>query len=46
MYDGESSLDLQYAMSLVTPKQEVSLYQVGDPVISQTHFILKNQLSS
>ncbi|KAI0686626.1 subtilisin-like protein [Earliella scabrosa] len=29
---GESSLDLQYMMGLVGKKQEVLLYQVGDPV--------------
>jgi hypothetical protein len=31
-FNGESDLDLQYAMSLVTAKQEVTLYQVGDEV--------------
>lgn len=30
----ESSLDLQYVMGLVGKKQEVLLYQVGDPIIS------------
>ncbi|KAI0752912.1 subtilisin-like protein [Daedaleopsis nitida] len=30
----ESSLDLQYVMGLVGKKQEVLLYQVGDPVLS------------
>ncbi|KAF9243178.1 peptidase S8/S53 domain-containing protein [Melanogaster broomeanus] len=29
-YNGESALDLQYAMNLVTSKQKVTLYQVGD----------------
>ncbi|KAH7907433.1 peptidase S8/S53 domain-containing protein [Hygrophoropsis aurantiaca] len=29
-YDGESSLDLEYAMALVGPKLPVTLYQVGD----------------
>jgi tripeptidyl-peptidase-1 len=32
-FNGESNLDLQYAMNLVNPvgsKQEVVLYQVGD----------------
>lgn len=28
--NGESNLDLEYAMSLVTSKQNVTLYQVGD----------------
>jgi tripeptidyl-peptidase-1 len=31
--NGESSLDLEYAMNLVTSKQNVTLYQVGDLVI-------------
>ncbi|KAL0946313.1 hypothetical protein HGRIS_012554 [Hohenbuehelia grisea] len=29
-FNGESNLDLQYGMNLVTSKQEVTLYQVGD----------------
>ncbi|KAJ7089341.1 subtilisin-like protein [Mycena belliarum] len=29
-YDGESSLDLEYAMNLVTASQNITLYQVGD----------------
>lgn len=29
-YNGESDLDLQYSMSLVTGKQTVTLYQTGD----------------
>ncbi|KAJ7931201.1 subtilisin-like protein [Mycena leptocephala] len=29
-FNGESNLDLQYAMNLVTAKQPVTLYQVGD----------------
>lgn len=29
-YNGESDLDLQYGMSLVTGKQTVTLYQTGD----------------
>ncbi|KIJ15541.1 hypothetical protein PAXINDRAFT_99416 [Paxillus involutus ATCC 200175] len=29
-YNGESNLDLQYGMNLVTSKQKVTLYQVGD----------------
>ncbi|KAF7323695.1 Subtilisin-like protein [Mycena kentingensis (nom. inval.)] len=29
-FNGESNLDLQYAMNLVGPKQDVTLYQVGD----------------
>ncbi|EIW82301.1 subtilisin-like protein [Coniophora puteana RWD-64-598 SS2] len=29
-YNGESNLDLQYGMTLVTAKQPVTLYQVGD----------------
>jgi len=28
--NGESDLDLEYAMNLVTSKQNVTLYQVGD----------------
>ncbi|KAH7883232.1 peptidase S8/S53 domain-containing protein [Phlebopus sp. FC_14] len=31
-YNGESDLDLEYAMGLVTPAQNVTLYQVGDMV--------------
>ncbi|RPD61015.1 subtilisin-like protein [Lentinus tigrinus ALCF2SS1-7] len=31
-YNGESNLDLQYAMALVGHKQNVTLYQVGDEV--------------
>jgi len=31
-YNVESDLDLQYAMNLVTVKQPVTLYQVGDVV--------------
>ncbi|KIJ65932.1 hypothetical protein HYDPIDRAFT_187022 [Hydnomerulius pinastri MD-312] len=31
-YNGESNLDLEYAMTLVTAAQEVTLYQVGDMV--------------
>ncbi|TCD67356.1 hypothetical protein EIP91_000223 [Steccherinum ochraceum] len=31
-FNGESSLDLQYGMSLIGPKQQVTLYQVGDLV--------------
>jgi tripeptidyl-peptidase-1 len=31
-FNGESDLDLQYAMNLVTAGQEVTLYQVGDQV--------------
>lgn len=30
LLNGESNLDLQYAMNLVTPRQKVTLYQVGD----------------
>lgn len=28
--NGESDLDLQYGMNLVTSRQKVTLYQVGD----------------
>lgn len=35
-YNGESNLDLQYGMSLVTGKQPVSLYQAGDMVEGAT----------
>ncbi|EIW80494.1 subtilisin-like protein [Coniophora puteana RWD-64-598 SS2] len=31
-YNGESNLDLQYGMSLVTAKQPVTLYQTGDMI--------------
>ena len=31
-YNGESNLDLQYAMALVGGRQPVTLYQVGDPL--------------
>lgn len=31
-YNGESNLDLQYGMALVTNKQNVTLYQVGDDI--------------
>ncbi|KAJ7258164.1 subtilisin-like protein [Mycena rebaudengoi] len=32
-FNGESNLDLQYAMNLVTSRQDVTLYQVGDLVM-------------
>ena len=35
-YNGESNLDLQYGMALVTGKQPVQLYQVGDHPIGET----------
>ncbi|KII91521.1 hypothetical protein PLICRDRAFT_105438 [Plicaturopsis crispa FD-325 SS-3] len=31
-FNGEADLDFQYGMALVTPRQEVTLYQVGDLV--------------
>ncbi|KAG2090746.1 peptidase S8/S53 domain-containing protein [Suillus discolor] len=31
-YNGESDLDLEYAMTLVTKEQKITLYQVGDSV--------------
>lgn len=31
-YNGESNLDLEYGMTLVTKGQNVTLYQVGDSV--------------
>jgi len=31
-YNGESNLDLEYGMTLVTKKQPVTLYQVGDMI--------------
>lgn len=31
-YNGESDLDLEYAMNLVGVKQNITLYQVGDLV--------------
>lgn len=30
--NAESDLDLEYSMNLVTVKQAVTLYQIGDPV--------------
>jgi hypothetical protein len=33
---GESNLDLEYAMNLVTPAQNVTLYQVGDLVVHRS----------
>jgi hypothetical protein len=37
-YNGESNLDLQYGMALVTAAQKVTLYQVGDLVECQLFF--------
>ena len=34
-YNSESNLDLQYGMALVTGKQAVQLYQVGDHVVGE-----------
>lgn len=34
-YNGEANLDLQYAMSLVTGEQDVTLYQIGDGIASR-----------
>jgi len=31
-YNGESDLDLEYAMNLVTAAQPITLYQAGDMV--------------
>ena len=38
-YNGESNLDLQYAMNLVGSKQDVILYQVGDIPQGLRHFL-------
>ena len=38
-YNGESNLDLQYAMNLVGLKQDVILYQVGDIPQGLPHFL-------
>ena len=38
-YNGESNLDLQYAMNLVGSKQDVILYQVGDIPQGTLHFL-------
>jgi tripeptidyl-peptidase-1 len=44
--NGESSLDLEYAMNMVTSKQKVTLYQVGDMVAGlKSDCILLNLLS-
>jgi tripeptidyl-peptidase-1 len=37
-FNGESNLDLQYAMALVTASQPVTLYQVGDLEIGASTF--------
>ncbi len=34
-YNGESNLDLQYGMEIVSSKQPVTLYQVGDLQIGE-----------
>jgi len=34
-YNGESNLDLQYGMALVTGAQDVILYQLGDSIQRQ-----------
>ncbi|KAF9222477.1 subtilisin-like protein [Gyrodon lividus] len=39
-YNGESNLDLEYAMTLVTASQEVTLYQVGDTVEGMVSLVL------
>ena len=45
-YNVESNLDLQYGMALVTGKQPVQLYQVGDHPIGETRgFLLSNKLN-
>ncbi|TBU55600.1 subtilisin-like protein [Dichomitus squalens] len=43
-YNGESNLDLQYAMALVGKQQKVSLYQVGDTVEGASFNNLLNAL--
>lgn len=43
-YNGESDLDLEYGMSLVTAKQNVTLYQVGDLVEGRTTLCISFEL--
>ena len=40
--NGESNLDLEYAMNLVTAKQNVTLYQVGDLVEGLSSYYITN----
>lgn len=40
--NGESNLDLQYAMGLVGHRQDVTLYQVGDEIMGGCRFTLMN----
>ncbi|KAF9037415.1 subtilisin-like protein [Hymenopellis radicata] len=42
-YNGESNLDLQYGMEMVSSKQPVTLYQVGDIQIGEDVSILRNR---
>jgi tripeptidyl-peptidase-1 len=39
-YNGESNLDLQYGMALVTGLQDVILYQLGDTIQRQLFSVL------
>lgn len=47
-FNGESALDLQYAMSLVGPTQPVTLYQVdnSDEAANGTYLSLVNMVAS
>lgn len=47
-FNGESALDLQYAMSLVGPTQPVTLYQVdnSDQAANGTYLSLVNMIAS
>lgn len=40
-YNGEANLDLQYGMALVTGKQPVQLYQVGDHVVGEPKVFIR-----
>jgi len=40
-YNAESNLDLQYAMALVTGKQPVQLYQVGDHIVGEPKVFIR-----
>ena len=45
-YNGESDLDLQYGMSLVTGEQTVTLYQTGDMVEGRIVFRVSFHISN
>lgn len=45
-YNAESSLDLEYGMTLVTKSQNVTLYQVGDIVQGEDgHYVPRTRLT-